>query len=74
MTDATKAADLAKYIDAEGNAKDGYKIYKVDAAAGSEWGAQVSGQVADAATIKAQLDVSSTGLMDKMVRKSKQQI
>ncbi len=42
-----------------------YKIYKVDAAAGSEWGAQVSGQVADAATIKAQLDVSSTGLMDK---------
>ena len=65
LTDATKAADLAKYIDAEGNAKDGYKIYKVDAAAGSEWGAQVSGQVADAATIKAQLDVSSTGLMDK---------
>ena len=65
LTDATKATDLAKYIDAEGNAKDGYKIYKVDAAAGSEWGAQVSGQVADAATIKAQLDVSSTGLMDK---------
>ena len=48
LTDATKATDLAKYIDAEGNAKDGYKIYKVDAAAGSEWGAQVSGQVADA--------------------------
>ena len=65
LTDATKATDLAKYIDAEGNAKDGYKIYKVDAAAGSEWGAQVSGKVADAATIKAQLDVSSTGLMDK---------
>ena len=65
LTDATKATDLAKYIDAEGNAKDGYKIYKVDAAAGSEWGAQVSGQVADAGTIKAQLDVSSMGLMDK---------
>ena len=63
LTDAT--TDLAKYIDAEGNAKDGYKIYKVDAEAGKEWGTQVSGQVADAATIKAQLDVSSTGLMDK---------
>ena len=65
LTDATKATDLAKYIDAEGNAKDGYKIYQVDANTNSEWGAQVSGQVADAATIKAQLDVSSTGLMDK---------
>ena len=64
LTEATKATDLAKYIDAEGNAKDGYKIYKVDAA-DKEWGTQVSGQVADAATIKAQLDVSTTGLMDK---------
>lgn len=74
MTETTAATDLAKYIDAEGNAKDGYKIYKAEPKAGSEWGAQVSGQVADAATIKAQLDVSATGLMDKMVRKSKQQI
>ena len=65
LTDATTATNLAKYIDAEGNAKDGYKIYKVDAATNSEWGAQVTGQVADAATIKAQLDVSATGLMDK---------
>ncbi len=65
LTDATAATDLAKYIDAEGNAKDGYKIYKVDADATKEWGTQVSGQVADAATIKTQLDVSSTGLMDK---------
>ena len=65
LNNTTKATDLAKYIDAEGNAKDGYKIYQVDANTNSEWGAQVSGQVADAATIKAQLDVSSTGLMDK---------
>ena len=65
LTDATAATDLAKYIDAEGNAKDGYKIYKVDADTSKEWGTQVSGQVADAATIKAQLDVSTTGLMDK---------
>ena len=65
LTDATAATDLAKYIDAEGNAKDGYKIYKVDASATSEWGAQVSGQVASAADVKAQLDVSTTGFMDK---------
>ena len=65
LTEATKATDLAKYIDAEGNAKDGYKIYKVDANAGSEWGAQVSGQVASAAEIKTKLDVSSEGLMDE---------
>ena len=63
LTDAT--TDLAKYIDAEGNAKDGYKIYKVEPKAGSEWGAQVSDKVASAAEIKAQLDVSTKGLMDK---------
>ena len=65
LTEITAATDLAKYIDAEGNAKDGYKIYKAEPKTGSEWGAQVSDQVADAATIKAQLDVSATGLMDK---------
>ena len=65
LTDATSASDLAKYIDAEGNAKDGYTIYDTEKAATGEHGSQISTKKVDAATIKTKLENSSTGLMDQ---------
>ena len=61
----TTADDLATYIDKDGNAKEGYVIYKSEAETSSEHGSQISTDVADAATVKAQIIDGTTGLMDK---------
>ena len=64
LTNTTTASDLAKYIDAEGNAKEGYTIYSAAAATG-EHGSQIGTTKVDATTIKGKLENSSTGLMDQ---------
>ena len=50
-------------IDAEGNVKAGYKIYKTEAST-DEWGVQLPGDIATATEIKNALDVTAEGLMD----------
>ena len=60
LTDATTAEELAKYVDKDGKAKDGYKIYNVQPDATNEYGKL------NTATdiLTADLVQSSTGLMD----------
>ena len=60
LTDATTAENLAKYVDKDGKAKDGYKIYNVQPDATNEYGKL------NTATdiLTADLVQSSTGLMD----------
>lgn len=64
LNDATTAADLAKYIDKDGNAQAGYEIYTVAPNTTDEYGAMLPAVKATAAAIAADLENSSTGLMD----------
>ena len=66
LNNTTSATDLAKYIDAEGNAKDGYEIYSVAPNTTNEYGTQVEAQKASATAVSAKLENSSTGLMDSV--------
>jgi len=63
LDETTAKDELAKIIDAEGNVKAGYKIYKTEAST-DEWGVQLPGDIATAAEIKKALDVTAEGLMD----------
>ena len=60
LNNSTTAADLAKYIGADGKAKDGYAIYSVAPDASNEYGAQLA--TVDVAT--GDIVNSSSGLMD----------
>ena len=63
LDETTAKDELAKIIDAEGNVKAGYKIYKTEAST-DEWGVQLPGDIATATDIKKALDVTAEGLMD----------
>ena len=64
LTDATDPADLAKYINSDGTAVDGYKIYKTTADGTGEFGAQITNDQASATEVLADLKTTKTGLMD----------